>query len=67
VKEQFNAWYKSFRSSGGGNCTEVSLSDDGYLVGMRDSKDPDGPILVFPKEAFRQFVAGVRAGEFDLA
>lgn len=66
MKEQFNAWYKSRRSSGGGNCTEVSRSDDGSLVGMRDSKDSDGPILVFTEEAFRQFVAGVRAGDFDL-
>ncbi|WP_443034590.1 DUF397 domain-containing protein [Streptomyces sp. BE303] len=31
---------------------------------IRDSKDPDGPALRFPADAWRSFVAAVRAGEF---
>ncbi|GLY24339.1 DUF397 domain-containing protein [Micromonospora sp. NBRC 101691] len=52
-------WRKSTRSSGnGGNCVEVAdnLSD---VVGVRDSKDPDGPALAFSPTAWRVFVARV--------
>ncbi|WP_307853036.1 DUF397 domain-containing protein [Kitasatospora sp. RG8] len=33
------------------------------LVPVRDSKDPDGPTLVFPAASWQAFVAGVQAGE----
>ncbi|MFB8174121.1 DUF397 domain-containing protein, partial [Kitasatospora purpeofusca] len=29
-----------------------------------DSKDPAGPALLFPSDAWQSFVAGVQAGEF---
>jgi Domain of unknown function (DUF397) len=31
---------------------------------MRDSKDPDGPILVYTVAAFKAFLDGARNGEF---
>lgn len=34
-------------------------------VALRDSKDPEGPVLVFTLDEWRAFAAGVRAGEFD--
>ncbi|WP_371479190.1 DUF397 domain-containing protein [Kitasatospora sp. NBC_00315] len=34
------------------------------LVPVRDSKDPEGPALVFGADAWQAFVAGVREGEF---
>ncbi|MFJ8477394.1 DUF397 domain-containing protein [Kitasatospora sp. NPDC094011] len=34
------------------------------LVPVRDSKDPHGPALAFPADAWRSFVAAVRTGEF---
>ncbi|NGM16168.1 DUF397 domain-containing protein [Verrucosispora sioxanthis] len=52
-------WHTSSRSSGnGGNCVEVArnLPD---VVGVRDSKDPAGPALVFSPAAWRAFVASV--------
>ncbi|WP_341718020.1 DUF397 domain-containing protein [Micromonospora sp. FIMYZ51] len=52
-------WRKSSRSSGnGGNCVEVAgnLPD---VVGVRDSKDPTGPVLAFAPAAWRAFVAGI--------
>ncbi|WP_433114743.1 DUF397 domain-containing protein [Micromonospora sp. CA-246542] len=56
-------WRKSTRSNGsGGACVEVAKNLPG-LVAVRDSKDPDGPVLVFEPEAWRAFVglgAGVR-------
>ena len=53
-------WQKSSRSGGGQNCVEVALNLPG-LVAVRDSKDPQGPALVFsPAEwaAFTSKVAG---------
>jgi hypothetical protein len=37
------------------------------VVAVRDSKDPDGPKLAFSHADWRAFVAGVKAGEFDLS
>ncbi|MFG2842640.1 DUF397 domain-containing protein [Kitasatospora sp. NPDC048296] len=34
------------------------------LVPVRDSKNPHGPILVFPAAAWKAFLSGVRAGDF---
>ncbi len=31
---------------------------------MRDSKDPEGPALIFPTAAFAAFVGAIKAGEF---
>ncbi|MDH6579822.1 DUF397 domain-containing protein [Kitasatospora sp. MAP5-34] len=56
-------WRKSTYSNGQGECIEAA---DGLtaIVPVRDSKDPDGPALVFPAAAWSAFVAGVRAGDF---
>jgi transcriptional regulator with XRE-family HTH domain len=57
------SWYKSSYSSGGGQCIEVARGVDGFAP-VRDSKDPHGPALLFPTDAFAAFVAAVKAGEF---
>lgn len=49
-------WRKSSKSgNNGGSCVEVAdnLPD---VVGVRDSKDPNGPVLVFGPAAWRTFV-----------
>lgn len=46
-------WRKSSRSAEGtsGQCVEIAALPG--LVGVRDSKDPDGPKLLLTPEAFR--------------
>jgi hypothetical protein len=41
----------------------AELADGG--IGVRDSKDPNGPVLRFTRGEFIAFVRGVEAGEFD--
>jgi hypothetical protein len=37
------------------------------VIAMRDSRHPDGPVLIFTPDEWRAFTAGVQDGEFDLA
>ncbi|WP_078911437.1 DUF397 domain-containing protein [Streptomyces sp. NRRL WC-3742] len=56
-------WHKSSHSGpDGGDCIEVA-SGCPDLVPVRDSKDPHGPVLLFPAAAWTSFVAAVREGE----
>jgi hypothetical protein len=58
-------WRKSTRSGpDGGNCVEVAELSGGRR-GVRDSKNPTGPALVFTHGEWNAFIGGVKAGEFD--
>jgi hypothetical protein len=46
-------------------CVEVAPLAPGDLIGLRDSKDPSGPILRYTKHEIRVFLAAAKAGEFD--
>lgn len=53
-------WRKSSRSGGnGGNCVEVAdnLTE---VVGVRDSKDKQGPALVFGPNDWASFLGAVK-------
>jgi hypothetical protein len=54
---------KSSRSSGDGQCVE--MADLGDVVAVRDSKDPNGPVLLFTPGEWAAFLTGARDGEFD--
>jgi hypothetical protein len=59
-------WRKSsYSGNGGANCVEVAASLPG-LAAVRDSKDPDGPVLVFTPAGWRKFISDVKAGRHDL-
>lgn len=58
-------WRKSSRSTDtGGQCVEVA--DLIAAVGVRDSKDPEGPKLVFGTAEWRAFADRVKGGGADL-
>ncbi|AUY49890.1 DUF397 domain-containing protein [Streptomyces sp. CB01881] len=56
-------WRKSSFSGAQSNCVEMAVGAIG-AVPVRDSKDPDGPALLFAAEAWSSFLAGVKSGDF---
>jgi hypothetical protein len=57
-------WRKSTYSGGNGSCVEIA--DLGAAVAVRDSKDPDGPALVFTTGQWRSFTNSIKAGSHRL-
>ncbi|TDC76313.1 DUF397 domain-containing protein [Actinomadura sp. 7K507] len=58
-------WRKSSRSAHeGGECVEVA--DLSPVIGVRDSKDPDGPKLTFTASAWSAFAREVKRSAHDL-
>jgi len=68
-----HAWWRksSYSGGNGGTCVEVAVlpgSKEGSdrVIAVRDSKNPDGPALVFTCDVWKAFTAGVNNGEFGL-
>jgi hypothetical protein len=57
-------WVKSSLSFANGNCVEVASLSDGE-IGVRNSRDAEGPVLRFTSDEWHAFLGGVRNGEFD--
>lgn len=51
-------WRKSSYSGPHGECVELAL--DGEVVCVRDSKDPDGPVIRIARNCQLGFVAEIR-------
>jgi hypothetical protein len=58
-------WQKSGRSNPSGNCVEMTELADGAGIAVRNSRDPNGPALVYTHEEIEAFILGVRDGDFD--
>jgi hypothetical protein len=58
-------WRRSSRSPDSGQSIEIADNLPG-IIAMRDSRDPDGPALVFTLREWEAFVGGAKDGEFDL-
>lgn len=58
------AWRKASMSAGNGNCVELAPLADGG-VAIRDSKDPNGPVLRFTSAEWAAFLDGAKNLEFD--
>jgi hypothetical protein len=59
-------WVKSSLSFANGNCVEIATLPDG-MIGIRNSKDPEGPVLRFTPGEWDAFLGGMLRGEFDQA
>jgi Domain of unknown function (DUF397) len=57
-------WWKSGRSSAQGNCVETARLP-GHEVAVRNSRDPQGPALIFSQAEVCAFLEGVKDGDFD--
>ena len=54
-------WHKSsYSGNGGSDCVEVARNLPG-VVAVRDSKNPDGPILIISKDEWASFITRVRS------
>jgi Domain of unknown function (DUF397) len=58
------SWIKSSFSLAQGSCVEVASLPEGG-IGVRDSKDPAGPMLRFTPGEWQAFLGSARNGEFD--
>jgi Domain of unknown function (DUF397) len=59
------AWRKSRRSNPSGNCVELARLSDGSGVALRNSRDPDGPALIYTRAEIEAFLRGAADGDFD--
>jgi len=57
-------WVKSSLSFSNGNCVEVANLSGGQ-IGVRNSRDSEGPVLRFTPDEWHAFLGGARNGEFD--
>lgn len=58
-----DGWITAAASAQGGNCIQMRRHSHGIEV--RDSKDPDGPVLQFAVAEFAAWVDGAGKAEFD--
>jgi hypothetical protein len=57
-------WRKSQRSNSQGACVEIARIGAGTIA-MRNSRDPQGPALIYRRDAIAALIEGLREGDFD--
>lgn len=62
----FVGWRKSSHSKDSEECVEAGAGRHGDEVGVRDTKQPGGPVLVVPVGAWRAFTRQVKEGRHDV-
>lgn len=70
MSPQCRGWSKSTFSDQGTSCVEVrfveSDGDGGFLAQVRNSRQPDGLVLVFDRAEWEAFELGVFNHEFEM-
>jgi hypothetical protein len=51
-------WRKSSYSGGNGSCVEIAHL--GTAVAIRDSKDPEGPVLIATADVWHSFIRHIK-------
>ena len=57
-------WRKATASQGSQGCVELAPLPG--LIAVRDSKDPDGPVLLLSRDGWRQLAESATRGNLDL-
>src|ERR1700733_4373158 len=64
-----NSWghtgltWRTALSCNGGACVQVAATENGVLLG--NTRQPSGPVLSYTPDEWREFVAGIKKGDFD--
>ncbi|MFG1998294.1 DUF397 domain-containing protein [Spirillospora sp. NPDC048911] len=59
------AWRTStYSSTNGGECVEVAALS--AQIGVRDSKNPEGPLIVFAEQGWTALISRIKNGEHEL-
>jgi hypothetical protein len=58
-------WQKSGRSNPSGNCVELAQLPGGAEIAVRNSRDPQGPALIYTRDEIVAFISGAKDGDFD--
>ncbi len=64
AEELKTVWKKSRFSNPSGNCVELA-SVPGAGIAFRNSRDPQGPALIYTRDEVSAFIEGAKHGEFD--
>jgi Domain of unknown function (DUF397) len=57
-------WQKSRRSNSQGNCVEMAELPGGSIA-VRNSRDPEGPALIYTRPEIEALILGAKDGDFD--
>ncbi|GAA5120817.1 DUF397 domain-containing protein [Haloechinothrix salitolerans] len=57
-------WRKSTRSNPSGNCVELAWLPTGEIA-LRNSRDPQGAVLVYSRAEIGAFIASAKQGDWD--
>ncbi|WP_326725435.1 MULTISPECIES: DUF397 domain-containing protein [unclassified Streptomyces] len=57
-------WEKPWSGTNGGSCVEAKRLPDGS-VAFRQSRDPEGPALVYSRDEMVSFLRGAKSGQAD--
>jgi hypothetical protein len=57
-------WQKSRYSNSQGSCVEMALLPGGAIA-VRNSRDPNGPTLIYTQAEIQALLQGAKDGDFD--